>query len=197
MQNNRYNIQLDNPDKLTLSTNIQEAIHSMNKKYGDMGRVKLNITDYEITIGLGNNDPFMIKGFWDYMAELRDEVATVVAENGYHFDKWNLSDGYLVLKFPKGTDEKRTYLIQFLEETIDSVYAEYGQTSTAKVIQEKQELQIWFDTERPYLDKAFFEFLDKVKQGIDEKLKAEGFVFKKNEFLYDFLIWHYQYENKA
>lgn len=198
MKNNiRYSVQLDNADKHELSTSIQESINSMNKKHGDMSRVKLKITDSEISIWLGNDDPFMVKEFWDYMAELRDEVALKVADNGYTYDKWNRQNEYLVLRYPKGNYTQSPKLIRFIKEEIGSAYAEYEQTSTAKVIQNNQEIQIWFDSENPYLEKNFWHLINKVKEAIHGRVKEEGFTFKRTECLYDYVILHYQNDSET
>jgi len=89
-------------------------------------------------------------------------------------------------------------LKKFIKEEVKNAYAVYNEEGEAfRVdIEPRKEVRIWFDTERPYLDRNFWKFLGDVAKRVDERLKQEGYVYRKVEGFYDFLISHYSYVGK-
>lgn len=86
-------------------------------------------------------------------------------------------------------------LKKFIEDVVETNYAKFQSKSTAKVIVEKgKRIQIYFDSEVPYLGRYFWRLLDEISEELDGRLKQEGYIRKKDNIFYDFIIFNYSYE---
>jgi len=89
-------------------------------------------------------------------------------------------------------------LKKFIEDVIKNAYAAYQERSTARVeVEPKREVQIWINSENPYLENNFWKLLNDVTPPIEERLNKEGYTQKKSSAFYDFIVWHYAYTGES
>ena len=82
-----------------------------------------------------------------------------------------------------------------IEKIVRKTYKKYGakDVETFDVIVGKDnELIVEIDSEIPYLDRKFFDFLGEVKEKIEEEAKTEGYEFKRTKFMYSFCYLHFE-----
>ena len=90
-------------------------------------------------------------------------------------------------------ETERNALEIFIEEEIMKEYAKFGGYSTASVRVTFQKVEIWFNTENPYLGVKFFDFLEELSNAIRKKLIDAGYEPNpETGYLFSFLSWTFQ-----
>lgn len=85
-------------------------------------------------------------------------------------------------------------LKQYVEKTVEDTYAEYGHTGKARVnVVFQESITITLDTEDPYLDVKFWEFLGKVGEKLKETLKLAGYTYQGTNYYYSFCDITYKF----
>ena len=72
-------------------------------------------------------------------------------------------------------EQERNRLEAFIEDEIMKGYNRYGGYSTASVRVTYHKIEIWFNTEKPYLGSKFFDLLSDVKDAIRSRLIESGY----------------------
>lgn len=90
-------------------------------------------------------------------------------------------------------------LKRLIENTVEAKYKEFGEN--AKAVRVDVELQksikITLNTENPYMEKKFFEFVEALRQECEDMLKIMGYSFKKTDFMYDFCILSFEFKPQS
>ena len=90
-------------------------------------------------------------------------------------------------------NNKSMTLQECIEQKITSAYAKYGGWNSASVIVRRDSVEIWFNTEKPYLGPKFWDFLEEVADSISEPLRKAGYQTNhQSQFLYSLLSWTYK-----
>ena len=89
-------------------------------------------------------------------------------------------------------DNARNQLEAFIDEKIKEAYGKYGEFSTASVRVHPDKIEIWFNTEKPYLHMKFWDLLEDVSEAIRSRIAEEGYETKhESSFMYSLLNWTY------
>ena len=85
-------------------------------------------------------------------------------------------------------------LKELIENTVKSTYSEYGYEGTAEVqVILQKKITITVNTEKPYMGEQFWEFLETVREKLEETLKITGYTPTKTEYYYDFCTITYAF----
>jgi len=196
--------QRNNPLLAELGKSIEAIIEPICEKRDFEGDVQVHVYNSYVHIWIKSNYPWMSKEFSDFIEDVSDNVSPKIAEQGYFYNNRKVKNLYVILRFPKsdGTEKeiqdrcKTMKLQKFIQQAISEGYASYNALSTAEVKVDNKEVQIMFNSEKPYLDKRFWSLLKQIGDAIDGELKQAGYNYKKTEVLYDFIIWHYTTEEE-
>lgn len=188
------------------STELEKFIGTtVEAHYGEYGYNESEVffsNHMGVTIGVVKTHE-MEENFHKFWKALSEKITPKMVENGYSVLKpWEYEECVVLnyVKIPENAHsiKKSDELSQFIENAIDRAYEEYQETSTAVVhVYDKKEIQVWINSENPYLGAKFWKLLDTVEIAIDERLKQEGYTYQKTEYMYDFMIWHYAYKTES
>lgn len=86
---------------------------------------------------------------------------------------------------------------QIIENEMSAAYKKYGKESTVEVEVSSKSVELWINSECPYMDKEFWVFLNETAKKIDGILAEHGFTYEKTKYFYDFVIWIYKRNDEA
>ena len=90
-------------------------------------------------------------------------------------------------------NNKTMTLQDCIEQKINVAYAKFGGWNSASVTVRNDSVEIWFNTEKPYLGAKFWDFLDEVADSISEPLRKAGYqTDHESQYLYSLLNWKYK-----
>lgn len=84
---------------------------------------------------------------------------------------------------------------QIIENEMSEAYKKYGKESTVEVSVSADHIELWINSESPYMDKEFWAFLNETGKKIDNILLEHGFYYEKTKYFFDFVIWLYTRTN--
>ena len=81
---------------------------------------------------------------------------------------------------------------------IKSEYKDRGyKNSEPKVdVEFHKSISIMINTENPFLENGFWNFLDKLIKKVDRRVKIFGYVYKGTSFIHDYCIINYEFKKE-
>lgn len=143
--------------------------------------------------------PEMTEKFDAFCTSLIEKLSSKMEEYGYKMFGPNTSEHYAMLCFVHKSKVRQSTpneeLQNDLERILTEEYNEYGFESSAKVVVDNEkEVEVWFNSEKPYLGMHFWLLLSKTEVKLRTYLETKGYKYQKSEWLYDFWIMHFEYQ---